>query len=212
MYVYILIVCLCVFWSSKFPKTDYTYSIHSKDRVELAPGVIAMPNMSRRSLRRSTEHNQSNNNHTSQCYNESSIAGATTTTISDTILHQNFKPKALFRGDSYDAYYDESHTTTTAVVQNVSIVRRLYRSVTTVLWTVLARVLTVLSVLYWTSTTAVLWIGRAYYRAVSRVLLFDTWLLQGTNGKKRYGTLAAIVALPLLLFGGKLWNYIHVDF
>ncbi|KAL4709917.1 hypothetical protein ACJJTC_003880 [Scirpophaga incertulas] len=34
----------------KYPKTDYTYSPLSKDRVELAPGLVAVPNMSRRSL------------------------------------------------------------------------------------------------------------------------------------------------------------------
>ncbi|XP_022830765.1 uncharacterized protein LOC111359436 [Spodoptera litura] len=37
------------YWN-KYPKTDYTYSPLSKDRVELAPGQVAMPNMSRRSL------------------------------------------------------------------------------------------------------------------------------------------------------------------
>lgn len=37
------------YWN-KYPKTDYTYSTASKDRVELAPGQIAVPNMSRRSL------------------------------------------------------------------------------------------------------------------------------------------------------------------
>lgn len=35
---------------SKYPKTDYTYSPLSRDRVELAPGQVAMPNMSRKSL------------------------------------------------------------------------------------------------------------------------------------------------------------------
>lgn len=35
---------------SVFPKTDYTYSQTSKCRYEIAPGVLAMPNMSRRSL------------------------------------------------------------------------------------------------------------------------------------------------------------------
>lgn len=35
---------------SKYPKTDYTYSRLSPHRRELAPGIIAMPNMSRRSL------------------------------------------------------------------------------------------------------------------------------------------------------------------
>lgn len=35
---------------SKYPKTDYTYSKLSPHRRELAPGMVAMPNMSRRSL------------------------------------------------------------------------------------------------------------------------------------------------------------------
>ncbi|CAK1547027.1 unnamed protein product [Leptosia nina] len=37
------------YWN-KYPKTDYTYSPMSRDRVELAPGQVAVPNMSRRSL------------------------------------------------------------------------------------------------------------------------------------------------------------------
>lgn len=35
---------------SVFPKTDYTYSRASQCRYEIAPGVLAMPNMSRRSI------------------------------------------------------------------------------------------------------------------------------------------------------------------
>lgn len=35
---------------SKYPKTDYTYSELSPHRREIAPGIIAMPNMSRSSL------------------------------------------------------------------------------------------------------------------------------------------------------------------
>lgn len=37
------------YWN-KYPKTDYTYSKLSQHRREVKPGVIAMPNMSRRSL------------------------------------------------------------------------------------------------------------------------------------------------------------------
>lgn len=51
IYQFTLITFLLFFFcSSKYPKTDYTYSLLSKDRVELAPGQVAMPNMSRRSL------------------------------------------------------------------------------------------------------------------------------------------------------------------
>lgn len=42
------------YWN-KFPKTDYTYSKLSQHRREIKPGVIAMPNMSRRSLEHHSE-------------------------------------------------------------------------------------------------------------------------------------------------------------
>lgn len=42
------------YWN-KFPKTDYTYSKLSQQRREIKPGIIAMPNMSRRSLEHHTE-------------------------------------------------------------------------------------------------------------------------------------------------------------
>ncbi|XP_012281113.1 uncharacterized protein LOC105700101 isoform X2 [Orussus abietinus] len=37
-------------WWNVFPKTDYTYSRHSQCRYEIAPGILAMPNMSRCSI------------------------------------------------------------------------------------------------------------------------------------------------------------------
>ncbi|XP_011166147.1 uncharacterized protein LOC105200352 isoform X2 [Solenopsis invicta] len=37
-------------WWNVFPKTDYTYSPASECRYEIAPGILAMPNMSRRSI------------------------------------------------------------------------------------------------------------------------------------------------------------------
>lgn len=45
-------VLFCFVFSSrsKVPKTDYTYSKLSQQRREIKPGVLAMPNMSRRSL------------------------------------------------------------------------------------------------------------------------------------------------------------------
>ncbi|XP_044582005.1 uncharacterized protein LOC123263369 isoform X2 [Cotesia glomerata] len=37
-------------WWDVFPKTDYTYSPTSRCRYEIAPGILAMPNMSRTSI------------------------------------------------------------------------------------------------------------------------------------------------------------------
>ncbi|XP_034189562.2 uncharacterized protein LOC117608476 [Osmia lignaria lignaria] len=41
-------------WWNVFPKTDYTYSAKSQCRYEIAPGILAMPNMSRRSIHSDT--------------------------------------------------------------------------------------------------------------------------------------------------------------
>lgn len=51
MYVGINIFLRVLFFIfSIFPKTDYTYSQMSQCRYEVAPGVMAIPNMSRRSI------------------------------------------------------------------------------------------------------------------------------------------------------------------
>nr|XP_033330499.1 uncharacterized protein LOC117222734 isoform X1 [Megalopta genalis]XP_033330501.1 uncharacterized protein LOC117222734 isoform X2 [Megalopta genalis] len=42
-------------WWNVFPKTDYTYSQTSQCRYEIAPGILAMPNMSRRSIHSDAE-------------------------------------------------------------------------------------------------------------------------------------------------------------
>ncbi|CAL7942808.1 unnamed protein product [Xylocopa violacea] len=42
-------------WWNVFPKTDYTYSERSQCRYEIAPGILAMPNMSRRSIHSNTQ-------------------------------------------------------------------------------------------------------------------------------------------------------------
>lgn len=53
--IYIYIYTLIIIYCSTTPKTDYTYSKHSLFRRELAPGIVAMPNMSRPGLRTHTE-------------------------------------------------------------------------------------------------------------------------------------------------------------
>lgn len=44
------LIIIVYYFYSVFPKTDYTYSPTSQCRYEVAPGVLAMPNMSRRPI------------------------------------------------------------------------------------------------------------------------------------------------------------------
>ncbi|XP_047342999.1 klaroid protein-like isoform X2 [Vespa velutina] len=53
-------------WWNKFPKTDYTYSQKSQCRYEIAPGILAMPNMSRRSIHSDGSNNIGNTISTNQ--------------------------------------------------------------------------------------------------------------------------------------------------
>ncbi|EFN86430.1 hypothetical protein EAI_05268 [Harpegnathos saltator] len=67
-------------WWNVFPKTDYTYSQASQCRYEIAPGVLAMPNMSRRPI----HMDDSGNNFISQ--NSSQASRRTTESgFSDTV-------------------------------------------------------------------------------------------------------------------------------
>lgn len=66
-------------FSSVFPKTDYTYSQTSQCRYEIAPGILAMPNMSRTSIHlkcgsacSSLTFSQSDLTQMSQCIRKSS--------------------------------------------------------------------------------------------------------------------------------------------
>lgn len=52
------------YWE-EYPKTDWTYSPFSKDRVEIAPGVVAMPNMSRRHISSYSKYTNTDSSNTS---------------------------------------------------------------------------------------------------------------------------------------------------
>ncbi|XP_033218747.1 uncharacterized protein LOC117174105 isoform X2 [Belonocnema kinseyi] len=79
-------------WWNVFPKTDYTYSRTSQCRYEIAPGVLAMPNMSRRSIHSdcSSTHGSSISN-SQQSLNQDSVEnnGEDITTDMGSMKHDN---------------------------------------------------------------------------------------------------------------------------
>lgn len=182
-----------IFGFSVYPKTDWTYSRHSKDRVELAPGVVAMPNMSRRSLHsqeRSTEHL------------------LTQSTIQNTYSNPNsikYRGRTLFTDDNYNENYEytvstsASYTTTTTTI--ISRITRYFVMMFT----------TILSMFYKTveyQTSWLLWIGKKMHRAASLLFLWDTWLLRVWDARRRNNKLSRVLLLclvPLLLFGGEIF-------
>ncbi|XP_011352313.1 uncharacterized protein LOC105288045 isoform X2 [Ooceraea biroi] len=101
-------------WWNVFPKTDYTYSKASRCRYEIAPGILAMPNMSRRSIRA----NGNDNNTIPQNIQPSSSQmsrGATESGISDI---DTTDTSSLFRTpvDNYNTQRAQMYSTAKTMV------------------------------------------------------------------------------------------------
>ncbi|KAL6264084.1 hypothetical protein P5V15_004163 [Pogonomyrmex californicus] len=82
-------------WWNVFPKTDYTYSPTSQCRYEIAPGILAMPNMSRQPIHAYDENTISqisrNLSQASRRTTESGISDTDTADLKDTasLIHSS---------------------------------------------------------------------------------------------------------------------------
>ncbi|GAB0096146.1 uncharacterized protein DMENIID0001_116220 [Sergentomyia squamirostris] len=217
------------YWN-KYPKTDYTYSKLSPHRREIAPGIIAMPNMSRKSLDKHAERvNQMALDNPDQAsyirarYESSRYAGRT----SGRSLH-------------YDSGDDEIDLTQFdrrkhIQVYRETIFRQIYtRIITTIItsWEFISRPFVrggeKRSTFYATTqlssssqaehrgllrrlgsviSSSFLYVFQRIYLLIASILLVDTWLLQtkteGGRHKKKF-LWFLILLLPLLLLG--VWS------
>uniref|UniRef100_A0A0A1WF31 SUN domain-containing protein 1 n=1 Tax=Zeugodacus cucurbitae TaxID=28588 RepID=A0A0A1WF31_ZEUCU len=195
------------YWNTT-PKTDYTYSKHSSFRRELAPGIVAMPNMSRSGLR---THSERINYMTKQLIYDSG----------DEIDYQ------------LDGYRKRQYNKYMQAQQQSWYMRIITTIVTTITsaWSAVAGggggvgegvgVATGYdSSLYRTKygqeergffgtiahgiSSSISQLFRYVYILISSLLCLDTWLLQSSNadskGRKRF-LLLLLILLPLLLLG-----------
>ncbi|KAH8394676.1 hypothetical protein KR222_001666 [Zaprionus bogoriensis] len=189
------------YWN-KTPKTDYTYSELSPHRRQLAPGIVAMPNMSRRSL----------GNHDERV---------------EFMVNQNPAQEEFIRR-RYQSHYQSNLNYDSA--DEVDITHFGQKQEQSSWWLVRFFSLLVSSVTsVWRSVTSVsnketdayhnyyarkqlqqrglvagslLSVFRYIYLGIASVLSLDTWLLKSNNaqnkGKKRF-LLFLLLLLPLLL-------------
>ncbi|KAK9888205.1 hypothetical protein WA026_000473 [Henosepilachna vigintioctopunctata] len=157
----------------EYPKTDWTYSPFSKDRVEIAPGVVAMPNMSRRHI---SSYDKYTNTEPQGSYRN----------------NRHIKPQALFSERSQKT---ESRTIVTFVKKVLFGILMLFVGIFYVCWNSI-------SFVYKSAHRISLKIVKNIHRLTSRVMLLDTWLLRkrGNSGKSTY--LYILCAVPLFLIGG----------
>ncbi|KAB0796199.1 hypothetical protein PPYR_10260 [Photinus pyralis] len=179
------------YWN-KYPKTDYTYSLHSKDRTELAPGVLAMPNMSRRSLHGSDYSNEFLRSHKETNTHEEHI-DFTPSHNYRTEEVTRLKQRNLFSNNNHDKMYQYSAYTK----------RQSFRSRT---WSALVTVVTwITSIFYYTFTvqnSIFIWFAKILHRVATRVMLWDSWLLRSVRKSNKVTSLIMLCVIPLLVFGG----------
>lgn len=219
--------CLCVKYSlfisshSKYPKTDWTYSPHSKDRVEIAPGVVAMPNMSRRTIHSYDGSSSSVSDLIqSESYLSEAVTGSNKVVTADEIDYNitDIKPQQLFAinnntVDGNNSYSSYSSSYNIKRVQEKSSVRNV---VSRFFISIYMLITNWIYYVYETHNYGLVWCGKKLHRFVSWVMLMDTWLMR----KQEYGrcrnnktkNVLLLCLLPLLLFGGEfyLFNYIII--
>ncbi|XP_017003864.2 klaroid protein isoform X3 [Drosophila takahashii] len=206
------------YWN-KTPKTDYTYSELSPHRRQLAPGIVAMPNMSRRSLE---NHNDRVNYMVQQ------------NPAQEEFIRRRYQSKYTQQQANYDSA-DELDATFGQQQQKqswwlVRLIQLVISSVSTV-WTRVTNISATETNAYQNyyarrqQSQQVGFLGkvgqaigggftsllRYLYIFIGSVLSLDTWLLRSSDAenksKKRF-LIFLLILLPLLLLTG-LFYYIH---
>lgn len=173
-----------------YPKTDWTYSQHSKDRVEIAPGVVAMPNMSRKTIHSLDESSQSYNSDTSHSL------------YSENVSHKNINTDDLFTA-KYSTSLSEGvkRNLFNNNGEDYYIKRRGYSRWTSFKETIVnyfTYIYTIYSYFYLMQTT----VFSLIHRVASKVMLWDTYLMWKTRPGNKAAKLALLCLIPLLILAG----------
>ncbi|KAG4079657.1 hypothetical protein HA402_010437 [Bradysia odoriphaga] len=204
------------YWK-KYPKTDYVYSpTYSAFRREIKPGIIAMPNMSRRSLE--SHENRSNE--------MASLSTTATESYIRSRYQSNFEKFQNFNlsDDELDANDYRTTYIHRSTEQRASIIRRFFTSIVTIIVTTFHKTCHIFStsevdyrngrydgvyenagLLSKTSSasrTMLASIFRYIYLTIASIQFWDSCVLQSSNtenrGKKRF----LLLLLLLLLAAG----------
>ncbi|XP_056629645.1 klaroid protein-like [Diorhabda sublineata] len=179
-----------------YPKTDYTYSPHSRDRVEIAPGVVAMPNMSRKPIHSVSSSSDDSHLFTSVEHKQTNTESYGSRGVED--IYHNYKPRQLFN-NNYEGTYSISTQKTRSVWSRIRT--------TTVTW-ITTIITTFLSIAYFGFKVQISLFTKLH-KLTSRIMLMDTWLLWKNKVGNKATKLTALCVIPLLLLGG-WWLWLNL--
>uniref|UniRef100_A0A182XYJ7 Uncharacterized protein n=1 Tax=Anopheles stephensi TaxID=30069 RepID=A0A182XYJ7_ANOST len=220
------------YWN-KYPKTDYTYSELSPHRREVAPGLVAMPNMSRPSLNKHAERVQTmiERNPEQEAYIRERYTSARSRLIRSNPYDSNDESDGRLSQSRSSNTHRQQHR---ATIEQRSIVSRFFLSIVTLCFTCVDSVRSVFRRreehhMYYTRIedergffarvsdgmmSFFVNVFKRIYLFISSVLFLDAWLLQTAAAnseqqlqrgqRKRRFLLFLLVLLPFLLIGGTL--------
>ncbi|XP_055378297.1 klaroid protein [Condylostylus longicornis] len=208
------------YWK-KFPKTDYTYSKLSSHRRELAPGVVAFPNMSRRSLEKHNERitymlernpdqaESIRKRFIETLFSKNQRIERKTEDVNQ-LLYDSQDETDLNEQNQYNYMREESYIRKfiTRIVSIFSIFTSIFSAKDRKDQSYLSRTgihgsqAGILSRSTNAIKNAIYSIFSALYLMISYILYLDTWLLRSSNAdgrKKKRFLLLLLILLPLLL-------------
>ncbi|XP_035917307.1 LOW QUALITY PROTEIN: uncharacterized protein LOC118514491 [Anopheles stephensi] len=220
------------YWN-KYPKTDYTYSELSPHRREVAPGLVAMPNMSRPSLNKHAERVQTmiERNPEQEAYIRERYTSARSRLIRSNPYDSNDESDGRLSQSRSSNTHRQQHR---ATIEQRSIVSRFFLSIVTLCFTCVDSVRSVFRRreehhMYYTRIedergffarvsdgmmSFFVNVFKRIYLFISSVLFLDAWLLQTAAAnseqqlqrgqRKRRFLLFLLVLLPFLLIGAFL--------
>ncbi|KAG5678011.1 hypothetical protein PVAND_007720 [Polypedilum vanderplanki] len=220
------------YWN-KYPKTDYTYSELSPHRRELGRGVVAMPNMSRRSLDKYTNRVETmiQNNPTEESFlrrkflsnmsyqkRSADLQYDSADEIDTSDLHFKLAARRYSQNNFLQRFFLLIVSTFSAAYSNAKqgVQRIYYGKNHRYAFTPIKRQQNqgILRGVYNALQRFVLLCISKVYLFISTILCLDTWLLYTRsanvveNRKRKRFLLGLLILLPLLLFGG---TYIYID-
>ncbi|XP_041768509.1 uncharacterized protein LOC121591721 [Anopheles merus] len=218
------------YWN-KYPKTDYTYSELSPHRREVAPGLVAMPNMSRPSLNKHAERVQTmiQRNPEQEAFIRERYTSARSRLVRSNPYDSHDETDELMQSGKSIGVHRQQRVT----IEQRSIVSRFFLSIVTFFFTCVDSVRSVFrrqdeQQLYYTRiedergffsrvygfvTSFFVNVFKRIYLLISSVLFLDAWLLQTSAAnaeqqkigqRKRRFLLFLLVLLPFLLIGAYL--------
>lgn len=216
------------YWN-KFPKTDYTYSELSPHRRELGAGIVAMPNMSRRSLdkyqirvedmikQNPTEESFIRRKFLSNMSYQKKAVDLqydSADEVDVSVLHQKLSYRRYSQKNVFYRFYLFIVGVFSSTYSNVK--QKIYRTNQRPSYTPIKRhnQQGILRGIYSSSQKFFLLCISKVYLIISTILCLDTWILHTRsenvqeNRKRKRFLLGLLFLLPLLLLGG---TYIYLD-